>query len=936
MLTVGKLGVSRDRLEYYDAQVAAGAEDYYAGRGESPGRWRGSGARALGLAVGGRVERSGFMALMRGRSPVGGGVLREMGQRSTIAGLDLTFSAPKSVSVLFAIADEETSTALLAAHERAVDAALSYLEREACFTRRGHDGAERLRGEGLIAACYRHRMSRAGDPQLHTHVVVGNLTRAEGYYTTLDARALYEHKSAAGALYRAVLRREVRQRLPWVSWRLVGRGLFEIDGVSEQVLRHFSQRRVEIEERAAELIGAEAGQLSRERMQGIALQTRKAKRYGISGGSWREQARARAAEHGLGSAELDALKLRADVVDSEPAGDRVAEDLSGPVGLTEMHNTFARRHTLAQIAGEFAQGASVERLDEATRRYLGHETVRELAPTGEERRYTTVGLLACERQILEGAKRRRSEQTGVLADEHVEQVLDVWQPALNGDQAGAVRAITQSGHGVEVVTALAGSGKTTMIGAVAACYLKDGWEVIGAAPTGRAARQLRDTAGIDPETMHTLLLRLTRTRGFRSRTVLVLDEAGMAPTRLTARLFAEAERAGVKVVAVGDPGQLGSVQAGGWLAAITADQAEPTLREAIRQQNLAEREALGALHDGDPDTYLQHKKQEIAVHERELPAIQRLVKQWAAARVRHGTGAAVMIARDNYTRELANRAARSRLKDAGELADSRVLVGGREYARGDRVIARRNDRHHDVDNGTLATVVELDPHTGAMIVQTDSGEPRALDPIYVAEHLEHAYALTAHGAQGGTFQWAGVIGRPEEFTREWSYTALSRARGQTTIHLIAEPPDRDRQREEYAPPAPKRDPAELRDALRLAMRRTETEPLASTQAVRSPAACDHSSRSATGSPSSAARESSPAAQGDGGEELPQTAKSRGSAVPARDQCAAPRTPPSAAGPPVSEALAETVPIPTPQPQRLKGLDALRRRNQPRRGLTLGL
>ena len=107
------------------------------------------------------------MALMRGRSPVDGEVLRAMGKRSTIAGLDLTFSAPKSVSVLFAVAEEETAKALLAAHERAVDAALAYLEREACLTRRGRDGAQRLHGEGFIAASYRHRMSRRGPAAAH-------------------------------------------------------------------------------------------------------------------------------------------------------------------------------------------------------------------------------------------------------------------------------------------------------------------------------------------------------------------------------------------------------------------------------------------------------------------------------------------------------------------------------------------------------------------------------------------------------------------------------------------------------------------------------------------------------------------------------------------------------------------------------------------------
>ena len=233
VLTIGKLGSSAGQLEYYERQVAAGVEDYYAGRGEVPGVWLGAGVEGLGVAVGSRVEREGFMALMRGCHPVDGSLLRSMGRSSTVAALDLTFSAPKSVSVLFAVAGGEVLPALVEAHERAVAAAVVFLEREACRTRRGHGGADRVPGEGFVAAAYRHRLSRAGDPQLHTHVVVGNLTRADGRYTALDAHALYEYKSSAGAVYRAVLRAEIRERLPWVSWTRTARGLFEIDGVPQ-------------------------------------------------------------------------------------------------------------------------------------------------------------------------------------------------------------------------------------------------------------------------------------------------------------------------------------------------------------------------------------------------------------------------------------------------------------------------------------------------------------------------------------------------------------------------------------------------------------------------------------------------------------------------------------------------------------------------------
>jgi len=103
---------------------------------------------------------------------------------------------------------------------------------------------------------------------------------------------VYDHKSAAGAAYRAVLRAEVRERLRWVWWRTVGRGLFEIDGVPAPVLREFSRRRVEIEERARELTGVAASQLSRDRLQGIALATRKAKEYGVDAERWQQEAQA--------------------------------------------------------------------------------------------------------------------------------------------------------------------------------------------------------------------------------------------------------------------------------------------------------------------------------------------------------------------------------------------------------------------------------------------------------------------------------------------------------------------------------------------------------------------------------------------------------------------------------------------------------------------
>jgi conjugative relaxase-like TrwC/TraI family protein len=241
MLSIGKIALGQHR--YYEQQVAQGLDDYYAGRGEAPGEWVGAGARELGLE--GRVTHEQFGPLVAGMNPAEPGVrLRASGREPRIAALDLTFSAPKSVSVLFALAPPAASRVLVECHEEAVRAALGWLEDTAVQVRRGHAGAQTEPGGGLIAAAYRHRMSRALDPQLHTHVVAGNLTRgADGRYTALHGAPLYRAAKTAGFLYQAHLRALVRERLG-LQWGPVVNGAAELEPVDRDVLRVFSRRGV--------------------------------------------------------------------------------------------------------------------------------------------------------------------------------------------------------------------------------------------------------------------------------------------------------------------------------------------------------------------------------------------------------------------------------------------------------------------------------------------------------------------------------------------------------------------------------------------------------------------------------------------------------------------------------------------------------------------
>ena len=164
-----------------------------------------------------------------------------------MGGFDLTFSAPKSVSVLFGVVDEQLQGRVRAAHDAATRAAVAYLEGTAAAVRRGHGGAVVEEASGFAAAAFRHRTSRAGDPQLHTHVLVANLGRgADGRWSALDGRRLYAHARAASFVYQAVLRGELTRSLG-VEWSPVRKGIAEVIGVRRRVLVGFSRRRAEIE-----------------------------------------------------------------------------------------------------------------------------------------------------------------------------------------------------------------------------------------------------------------------------------------------------------------------------------------------------------------------------------------------------------------------------------------------------------------------------------------------------------------------------------------------------------------------------------------------------------------------------------------------------------------------------------------------------------------
>jgi conjugative relaxase-like TrwC/TraI family protein len=793
VVSIGKIAVGQHA--YYEQQVAQGADDYYTGRGEVPGEWRGAGAQALGLS--GRVAGGHFNALVAGMDPRDPTVrLRWSLRDPEVAALDLTFSAPKSVSVLAAAGPDDVMRVLVNAHNEAVTAALAYLDESAVFVRRGHDGTTVEAGEGLIAAAYLHRMSRSLDPQLHTHVVAANLTRGpDGRFTALHGAPLYRAAKTAGYLYQAHLRATISERLG-LEWGEVRNGAAELAGVPAEILLEFSKRRQEM------LRAAELGGISLDTKAGgeaAALATRDRKEYGIDTHTWRAEVQARAAQLGFGREEITELlevgrerleygSRERGTVDEVALGDRLA----GPNGLTERANSFDERVVLQEFAAAAGQGATVDQIHGQADRFTRRPDVL-AAELGE---FTTVDLVDCERRLIASAVGRAEDGTRVLDSGTVVRAINAAGRPLTDDQAAVVGAVASSGRGVEVVEALAGTGKTYTAGVLRELYEQAGYQVVGVAPTGRAARELAHEAGIPSRTLDRLLIDLEQLGdSLPERCVIVFDEAGMAATRATARLLEAAEQAGAKVIAIGDPGQLASVQAGGWLRAVGREVGALQLTEVMRQRDPGERRALAALHDRIPDRYLDWATSagRVDTFDDAAGAREVAVTEWAGAVGEVGVEQAVMIARDNDTRAALNQAARELRRDQRVLGEQRVY-GHRDLAVGDRVICRRNDTLLDVDNGTRGTVRHLDEHRA--VIETDSRLIRELPATYVAEHVEHAYALTGHGMQGATVEAAIVVATPSDLSAGWSYTALSRARASTRL-LIHD--DAAHERADHAP-----------------------------------------------------------------------------------------------------------------------------------------
>jgi conjugative relaxase-like TrwC/TraI family protein len=794
VLSVWKLGHGQEA--YYLQAVVQGVEDYYVG-GEAPGRWIASSDTMIGLA--GEVSADDLDAVLSGRDPSSGA---RLGQPHKVPGFDLTFRAPKSVSVLFGLGERGTARQVRDAHDHAVEAALEWAERHTVWSRRGHGGVELVRGEGLIAAAFRHRTSRNGDPHLHTHVLVPNMVLGDdGRWATVDARWLYTSAKTIGFLYEAQLRHNLTVALG-VQWGAVRNGIADIEHIPPEVLRAFSTRRAEIEERLAI-----RRQHSPKAAMIAALDTRRAKDVNPGSAELREQWVRRADEIGFDPARLRGALGHAAPAPLTDARQRSVEDrMLGADGLTEHDSSFDRNDIIRAWCDALPSGAPIERIEVLAEHLTGRmETVsldgvapgrgpmirdtsgRTISTLPAQQRWTTFELLDIERGALDIAHRLLGTERAVCCDTELLAALSATPRQLSDEQARAVIQMTRSGNGVDVLTAPAGAGKTFAFATARDVWDRGGYRVIGAAHTGVAADELAIAAGIPSTTIARLLTAIDRGEPGRldETSVLVVDEAGTTGTRDLARLLAEVDRAGAKAVLVGDPRQLPEIAAGGLFAALTAHLPRLELKDNRRQQHEWEIEALRQLRDGDTSlalhAYLDHGRITVGYDASHTKAL--LLGDWWASVV-GGEDAVMLAGRRADVAEL-NICGHVRADAAGYLTGPVLDVGGVPIQAGDKVMTLRNDRKLGVRNGNRGVAVEVDADQRTMRVQLPRGLVDLPARYLNAGHVGLAYAMTVNKAHGMTCDAAMLLG-DDLLYRELVYAAMSRGRRENRIYMSRE------------------------------------------------------------------------------------------------------------------------------------------------------
>ncbi|UYY83353.1 relaxase domain-containing protein [Arthrobacter sp. YA7-1] len=885
--------------------------DYYTKTGNPPGTWLGSGIDGIGVVPGTVLTADSAKAVFEGALhpatgeplghgygrratvPAGSGPKTGTSTRCPVAGFDLTFSVPKSVSVLWALSPQDVRDQVFAAHHRAVEDTLVWLECRAIGTRTGRNGVAHVPVRGAIAAAFDHWESRTGDPQLHTHLVIANRVQriSDGAWATIDSRTLYKAVVAASEHYNGLLFDELRRslgtetelRAPASVARNPSR---ELSGVDAGLITEFSARAriIELEkDRLVRLWNLEHGTNPSDATvlklrQQATLSTRTAKDaqpvpLAERLTSWRRRA------EGFGCTPE---RLFAATVERSGTRPLTSADLSpewrqvtGQLVMdlvAQKRATWNRWNLLAEaervcagirMASPAERAAMIEALADAAQtfsvplndyRYVAPDNAQaDVAADGHtvfdpvtERVFTNTRILAEEEAIM--AASHATDAPGLEPWDAVDAVTATpgsAGPVLFVDQQDAAIQILSSRRRLDALTGPAGAGKTATMKAVS-----DGWQqvhgpgsVVAVAPAAVSADVLGDALGLGAENVtkwlyesngpgaadrarryllaeHALEHPLVAgpTQGWRRQAaqvlatvtaeqsrwqlrpgqLVIIDEASMVSTYQLAVLTGMAVAAGAKMVLVGDPAQLDSIDAGGMLGWLDRTGRAVRLTSLHRFSHAWESAASLQLRAGNWDGILEYQRHGRIQAGNDHRMIEAAYAGWASD---EKTGmASILIAPDNHTVTVLNRRAQDDRAATGAV-DTRhtvPLADGLTAGCGDVILARHNDRRirdsmgGSIRNGTLLTITAQPSKAGTVpCVRKDTGATINLDRNYLSQFAELGYATTAHRSQGITVDTGHIVVTEGRLTRELFYVGMTRGRTTNTAYVVEPDTDAD-------------------------------------------------------------------------------------------------------------------------------------------------
>jgi conjugative relaxase-like TrwC/TraI family protein len=734
---------------------------------------------------------------------------RAFGQRG-VHGFDLTFCAPKSVSLVRALRgdDDVLSKAIADAHTAAMTEAMEYLSVHAGYTRihNPHTGEKDLvRLSGLAAIAYQHETSRCGDPHLHTHVIVPNRqARADGVLVSIDGTSLYHEARAAGVIYQAILRRELHQSLG-LEWSPVdpSTGMAELAGVDRTTITVWSRRSTQLREWAAHHLHIADQPLTAAQLAAAQKATRPTKPEELAWAALVEQWRADARGLHLDRAAFDAARA------ARRTAARTPFDRARLAAVAETIDKAAfTRADLVEIVGAQLPVDTERTPRELVETAVDEVAVRLTAPRAAHQRegherFTLDAVLHEEAAVLDLVDARDDRAMLWINDDDT--------AALSADQKRAVEHIGRSPWLIQPLSAPAGAGKTTSMRALrAAVRRRFHGTVLVLAPTGKAVDvAVREAGGDQGYTIATALHLLRNNRlDLGPHTLVVVDEAAMVGTGELRELLTATTGAGAKTVLVGDAHQLAPVKArGGMFAQLCTDLPwTQHLSEVWRMRDPDERGASLALRNGGPAS-VRRAIGWYRTHNRLHCGDQITMAADALAAYQADTAAgkdALLVCDTTAMTDALNQ----RIHHDTITAHAPTVTGARGHhiAVGDVILTRRNDATialHNTDdpaaeqspvrNGQRWHVTHINPDNNRLIARRrDDHTLGAFSNDYVREHITYGYAVTVHSTQGVTADTTHAV-LSDTATRALLYVAMTRGRDTNKAYLYERTTEQDHQ-----------------------------------------------------------------------------------------------------------------------------------------------